>query len=434
MRRAASASRRATRFANALREDCPITMSKSRKDDTHDREADNATEPERDAPDNGATGQAPEQDTAPANGDGDAAEASGADNGAGTPADAAPPPPSRGGRLLAALALLIAIAAVAAAGFLGWRLYQLEQRVASIPAERSAALESYLRPDALQPLRSRIESLEAERADLAGEVRQRVERLQESLESVRSTTERHQIGWRLAEIRYLLSIAVRRLLIARDTEGAEAALAAADASLAELGDVRLLPLRKAIVEDLDAVRAIQPADIEGIALRLQNLLARVESLPRAPLRKAAVDEDEPADEGWWQQLRRQLADFVVIQRRPAGPAPIDPKAGDGLLPSDALTLALEDARRAALARDDDAFGAALERATELLERHFDPQSGATVRFSEGLAELRQRHVDTDLPDLTDTLDLARRLAREVEQAARETAAPAEPSATENEEE
>lgn len=420
-------------------------MSKSRNDDTRKPDADDATGPENGAPADSTTGQVPDDDSAqadsPTDATGDASAGEGADtpdpssgdDGAGTSAGSSAPPPRRNGRLLAALALLFALAAAAAAGFLGWRLYQLEQRVAAIPAERSAALESYLQPDALRPLRSRIESLEADREDLAGEVRQRVEQLRESIESVRSMAERHQIGWRLAEIRYLLSIATRRLLIARDTEGAVAALAAADASLAELRDVRLLPLRKAIVDDLDAVRAVEPADIEGIALRLQRLLAQVESLPRAPLRETASEEDETSGEGWWERLRRELGDFVVIQRRPAGPTTVEPKARDGLQPGDTLTLALEDARRAALARDDDDYDTALERAAEVLERHFDPQSGRTIRFSEGLSELRRRSVDTELPDLTDTLELARRLAREVEQAARENAASAEEPAAEEEE-
>lgn len=410
-------------------------MSESRNDDTRKPDTDDAAELENDAPAGSTTGQVPDDDTpqaaSPPEATGDASAGESADtpdpssgeDGAATPAGAAAPPRRRGGRLLAALALLFALAATAAAGVLGWRLYQLEQRVASIPAERSAALESYLRPDALRPLRSRIESLEAQREELAGEVRQRVERLQESVESVRSMTERHQIGWRLAEIRYLLSVAARRLLIARDTEGAEAALAAADASLAELRDVRLLPLREAIVEDLGAVRAVQPADIEGIALRLQSLLARVESLPRTPLRSSDPDDAEAGADGWWERLRRQLGDFVVIQRRSAGPAPVEPKVDDGLRPTEALTLALQDARRAALTRDEERFGTALDRAADVLERHFDPQAGATIRFSEGLSELRGRSVDTDLPDLTGTLELAQRLAREVEQAARETVAP-----------
>lgn len=408
-------------------------MSESRNEDTRQREPDEAgIEPEEGTPETGAAGQSAEGDPkqsepapdTPAEQAGDDSPARDGDDAAAA-TDTPSPPPPRGGRLLASFALLLALAAGAAAGYLGWRLYQLEQRVGAIPDERAAALESYLQPDALRPLRSRIESLEAGRDDLARDVEERVDRLQESVESVRAMTERHQIGWRLAEIRYLLSIAVRRLLIAHDPEGAEAALAAADASVAELRDARLLPLRQAIVEDLGAVRAVQPADIEGIVLRLQSLLAQVDSLPRAPLREAGPADEESTAEGWWQQLRREFRDFVVIQRRPAGPAPIEPRAGDGLRPADALRLALEDARRTALARNEADFDTALERAAELLERHFDPQSGATARFSEGLADVRGRSVDTDLPDLSDTLELAQRLAREIEHARKSAAAEEE---------
>lgn len=394
-------------------------MSESPKEDTTESRPDDGATPESQTP---ADTDAAEPAGAGESDEGEApARPGGSDGGDGgdtpEPAHATAPPPRRPGGWLLALALLIALAAGGAAGYLGWRLYQLEQRVAGIPAERAAALEPLLRPDALQPLRARIESLEAEGQDTARELGQRVDRVEQALESVRAMTERHQIGWRLAEIRYLLSIAARRLVIAFDTDGAEAALEAADASVAELQDARLLPLRKAIVEDLGAVRAVQPVDIEGIALRLESLLRQADSLPRAPLR-GSRGGDAGADDGWWQQLRERLGNFVVIQRRPVGPAPVEPKTGEGLRPADALTLALQDARRAALARDDADYRQALERAAEVLQGHFDPQAAATVRFGEGLADLRGRTVETELPDLSDTLTLARRLAREIEQARR----------------
>ncbi|MDX1610560.1 MAG: uroporphyrinogen-III C-methyltransferase, partial [Halofilum sp. (in: g-proteobacteria)] len=113
--------------------------------------------------------------------------------------------------------------------------------------------------------------------------------------------------------------------------------------------------------------------------------------------------------------------------RPSGPAEIDPRAADGLRPAEAMRLALEDARRAALARNGDDYTTALQRAAEVLEAHFDPEAGTTTRFRQGLADLRRRSVETDLPDLTDTVTLANRLAREIEHARRDAAA-AEPAA------
>jgi len=409
-------------------------MTESRTEDSEERAEDTARPPEHD--DGAADEERPAEEATevtPVTG-GD----EGGDADSGEPGR---PPPGggqgggrRGGGWLLALALLIALAAAGAAGYLGWRLYRLEQRVAAIPGERAAALEPYLRPDALQPLQARIESLEAQRVALSDRLGERVDQLAESLEAVRAITERHQIGWRLAEIRYLLSIATRRLAIAYDLDGAEAALGAADDAVASLQDVRLIPLRKAIIEDLGAVRELQPTDIEGIALRLQSLLNRVDDLPRAPLRSAGAEAsgDGRATGGWLQQLRDRLADFVVIERRPGGPAPVVPQQGEALGAADALTLALEDARRAALARDGQEYRQALERAAETLDAQFDPEAGATIRFREGLAELGRRTVETEVPDLTDTLELARRLAAEVEQA-RRRAVPdenAEPAADE----
>lgn len=401
-------------------------MNESRPEDSEERPEDtaqpaNAEDTSETAKVDETTGSDSAEDTA-ATGDGESDRS-------GSQRPPASGGPRRRGGWVTFLVFLIAVGAAGAAGYLGWRLYQLEQRVARIPDQRAAALEAYLQPDALQPLQARIESLEAQRETLSDRLGDRVEQLAQSIEAVRAVAERHQIGWRLAEIRYLLAVAVRRLTIAYDLDGAEAALSAADDAVATLQDTRLIPLRKAIIEDLGAVREVQPADIEGIALRLQSLLNQVDGLPRAPIDPGAAEGDA-ADNGggWLQQLRDKLADFVVIQRRPGGPAPVVPKHGPGLGPADALTLALEDARRAALARDEENYRRALRRAAETLADHFDAEAGATIRFREGLADLRGRTVETRVPDLTDTLELARRLAAEVEQARRE--AEVEPAADE----
>lgn len=344
---------------------------------------------------------------------------------------AAGPPPRRAGKWVLALALLIALAAAGAAGYLGWRLHELEQRVADIPGEREAALEPLAERSALQTLESQLESqfeqrlqsavdekaetLISARDEALGEVRERLATLETGVEDIRELAARDQINWRLAEIRYLLAIAQRRVAIDRDTRSAIAALEAADRAIGEFGDVRLLPLRQRIIDDLSDLRSVETADLEGIALRLQNLLGRVPDLPAAgSVTTVTAGESNGTGGGWWDALVTRLDRFVTVRRREAGPEPGRPQPSTELPEADTLVLALERARSAALSRDPAAYQRALTRASDALDKGFAADERATERFREGLAWLQERPVEVDLPDLTPTVDLAEKLSARIE--------------------
>ncbi|MFW5969199.1 MAG: uroporphyrinogen-III C-methyltransferase [Halofilum sp. (in: g-proteobacteria)] len=377
------------------------------------------------------------EDTGSPEGDGPGAGESG-DGDAGTQATAAAGPPRRGAAgWVVALALLIALAAAGAAGYLGWRLYELERRVATIPEEREAALEPLAERSALESLDQKFEqrlqaavdekaeSLISERDEALGEVRERVGTLESGVEDIRELAARDQIDWRLAEIRYLLAIAQRRVLIDSDVRSAIAALESADRAIGEFGDVRLLPLRQRIVDDLSALRSAETADIEGIALRVQNLLGRVPELPAAGTQTTveASEENEKNGTGsWWERVVARLDDFVTVRRREAGPEAGRPQPATELPEGDRLVLALERARSAALVRDPSAYERALTRASEMLDEGFAKDARATERFREGLDWLREQPVEVDLPDLEPTVDLAERLSARIESSRKDESA------------
>lgn len=383
---------------------------------------------------NGREGAARDDDSASTDRDAprtDQAEGTGASNGDGDDgrADetvAAGPPPRRSGKWVLALALLIALAAAGAAGYLGWRLHELEQRVADIPAEREAALEPLAERSAVQALESRFEqrlqsavdekaeALVSARDEALGEVRERLATLETGVEDIRELAARDQINWRLAEIRYLLAIAQRRVAIDRDTRSAIAALEAADRAISEFGDVRLLPLRQRIIDDLSDLRSVESADLEGIALRLQNLLGRVPDLPAAGSVMTVTASETNGTGGWWDALVTRLDRFVTVRRREAGPEPGRPQPSKELPEADTLVLALERARSAALSRDPEAYQRALTRASNALDKGFATDAQATERFREGLAWLQERPVEVGLPDLAPTVDLAEKLSARIE--------------------
>jgi len=90
---------------------------------------------------------------------------------------------------------------------------------------------------------------------------------------------RYQRDWVLAEIDYLLRIANRRLQIARDINGAIAALHAADQRLFELGDLNFFEIRKLLSADIARLKVLHQADINGAALSLDQMINNLDALP-----------------------------------------------------------------------------------------------------------------------------------------------------------
>ncbi|MDZ7748217.1 MAG: uroporphyrinogen-III C-methyltransferase [Halofilum sp. (in: g-proteobacteria)] len=421
-------------------------------------EADDAARPRPDEPGSGDDAGAPDADTAStaapdeprgpeeATGDG-AGEDHGAGGAGAREADAEDAPAAEGGAddedaadsgrdgdghgggrerrpgraIAVALLVLVLLALAGGGGWLGWRLYQVEQQLAQVPAARAEALQPLARQGALEDavgrLEGEIEQLAARGSDATREVAERVDQLEEAVKTVRELAGRGQVDWRMAEVHYLLSVGARRLAIAGDRSAAIAALQAADRSLAALGDVRLVELRQAIVEDITAIRQVTPADVEGIALRIQSLLQRVPDLP-PPAEPRTVAVDEPETDGdtiggprdWWASIKQRLSQYVVIRRQPGAGEPPRPSPDTTLPAAEKLGFALAEARRAALRHDSDAYTAAIARARDLLESGFAADTPTTRRFADALAGLAEQPVVTTYPDLTATLEQAERAA------------------------
>lgn len=360
------------------------------------------------------------------------------------------PPPRRGGRGLAVFALLIALAAAGAAGWFGWRVLQLERQVAAVPEQREQALAPLASQDALDSVARRLERglgsvedmqqrlsevanaqqrLQGEHEAVLDDLRTRLETVEAALENLRDQRERDGSDWRMAEVRYLVSIAVQRLAISNDIAGAVAALKAADRSLARMGDPRVIELRKRIVDDIETLEAIEPADVEGIALRIQNLAPRIPHLePPAPPEPQPAPEPEPAadasddesTQGWWGAIREQVGSLVSVRREAEPDVPSSPAAPSGPPPSaelpagERLLLVLKDASRAALNHAPEAYDQAIGRALELLNDEYAESAPVVDRFRDALEELQGRRVTTDLPDLAPTFERTEALAAKLE--------------------
>lgn len=187
------------------------------------------------------------------------------------------------------------------------------------------------------------------------------------------------IGWQLAEVKYLLLIASQRLALARDVDTAQAILQSADARLMEIADPALIPVREQLIADINRLKAARSTDYAGLALMLADLAERSDQLPLnlggTDAQAVLPDDNVPATtENRWQRLVRnlwqELKSLVIIARTDKNTAAL-------LVPQERyflyqnLRLQLELSRMALLIRDEDQYRISVRASTEWLDEYFD---------------------------------------------------------------
>jgi len=352
----------------------------------------------------------------------------------------APPPPTpptlrqRAQAALAALRRPSVLIAVLALLLLGWqwletraRLEDLQQQLAKRLAESDTlAKEDRIlakqTQEVLQSLQGKVGGLDIKLAEAQGQ--------QLALEAMYQELSRSRDERLLAEIEQSVSIATQQLQLAGNVEVALIALQSADArlSLAGQGQPRFLPLRKLINRDIERLKALPLADVSGIALKLESVIAAVDKLPLAfeqrprPVASAKVPaadkkENEISSLGFWQELGRDLwaeaKQLIRIERIDrSDPALLSPTHAFFLREN--LKLRLVDARLALLQRDSKTYREDLRQARDWLERYFDTREKPVQSAVATLKGVSSIDLNLELPTLSETLAALRnmKLARE----------------------
>lgn len=321
---------------------------------------------------------------------------------------------------LTMFALLLAVLATTVAGFLWWQYREFYVALDAADDETARLI------DTLRASNERIDeridalstALEANRtrmaaiADSAGALPARVAALEQRVAETQGGAFEAREDWLRAEAEYHLALASSELALAGRWENAIAALEHADATLGQLGNPALGPVREAIADELIELRAVTLPDVEGLAFSLARLAERVGTFP---LRNAGVpassaresfEDVEPGLGRLWLGIKRALAGIIRVER---SEQPVDPllSAEERRLVRKQVEVELMLARIAALEGQSQTFQASLEAAVELLRREFD----ATTPELEGaialLEQMRTLEVAPAKPDLSGSLNRLR---------------------------
>ena len=338
-----------------------------------------------------------------------------------TPTPAVEPPPAarpdRMARTLGGAALVVAVigAGVAVDAALSTRRVDATagNRLAELGNESQQSKAALAQAQAsLKEAQARIGELEARVADTQ---EQRVALEEMYRELSRSADDRV-----LSEVEQMLVLASQQLQLAGNVRAALVALQAADQRLARAEKLAAAPLRRAITQDMDRLKAVPQVDVAGMAVKIDQAIAQADSLPlvipeSVPAARPArvkVSEDtgfRRAALDFWEEMKG-LVRIRDLETQDA--ALVSPQQGYFLREN--LKLRLLAARMSLLARDEASFRDDLRASQALIARWFDARAKPTTVMLASLKQVGETPVVISVPDINASLAAVRtaRAARE----------------------
>jgi uroporphyrin-3 C-methyltransferase len=323
----------------------------------------------------------------------------------------------RAARILGAVALLATAAAawIAVDARLSVRTMESTAggRLAELGAESQTSKNALAQLQAqLRDAQSRVTELEARVADTQ---EQRVALEEMYRELSRSADDRV-----LSEVEQMLVQASQQLQLAGNVRGALAALQAADQRLARAEKLAATPLRRAITQDMDRLKAVPQIDTVGLAVKLDGLIAQTDSLPLliaetpppARVARLRVPEEQGitrAARDFWEEMKG-----LVRIRDLDAPEPVLLAPAQTYYLRENLKLRLLAARVSLLARDESTFREDLRATQAWIAKYFDARARPTVAALATLRQIAEAPVHIAAPDINASLAAVRtaRTARE----------------------
>ncbi|HWW72470.1 MAG TPA: uroporphyrinogen-III C-methyltransferase [Duganella sp.] len=260
-----------------------------------------------------------------------------------------------------------------------------------------------------------------------------------ALEQLYQDLSKNRDEWALTEIEQVLSTASQQLQLAGNVPGALIALQNADRSLSRSDKPQFITIRRAIAKDTDKLKALPSVDSVGVALRLDNVIAQIDTLPMlsdekptlpAPPQKKvkvkpALDKNgkpvpaaEPGEPspwllalqntwtGWSTEMWTDVRQLIRV-RSVETPDALMLSPTQAYFLRENLKLRLLNARMALLSRNEAAFRADLIAAQEALVKYFDTRARNTQTVQALLRQVQTSNLAIEMPTLSDSLNAVR---------------------------
>ncbi|HEX6690953.1 MAG TPA: uroporphyrinogen-III C-methyltransferase [Burkholderiales bacterium] len=309
------------------------------------------------------------------------------------------------------------LAIVLAAGLATYYWVDLRQRLSGTQEEiasrlraaetsaREAGTMARAAQDSVLASQARVAALEARLAESQSQ--------QLALEALYSDLTRNRDEWQLAEIEQVLAIASQQLQLAGNVRAALLALQLAEARLARTDRPQFVPIKRALTRDIERLKALPAIDTAAMTMRLDGLIAGVDSMPLAfdeRAEKPAAAKSAAPEAGFWSRLGSEvwgeLRQLVVVRQINSPEPPLLPPS-QAYFVRENLRLRLLNARISLLTRDEAGYREDLRATQAWIRRYFDPRSKQTVDALAQLKGLSSASLSFEMPTISESLDAVR---------------------------
>ena len=317
------------------------------------------------------------------------------------------------------MASIALVAALVLAGVYGW--YDARSRIGATQdelahrlrdietASSEAKLVAKQSQEMVREAQGKLAVLEAKLAESQSQ--------QLALESLYQELSRNRDEWALAEIEQVLTIAAQQLQLSSNVRAALLALQLAESRLARSDRPQFIPVRKAVARDIERLRNVPSIDVTEVSLKLDGLIAAVDTLPLAfdertaeAARSGKLAPRTDAQAGFlvrfsaevWGELKSLIR--IRSVEGPEAPLLAPPQA---YFLRENLKLRLLNARLALAMRDEAGFREDLRVAQSWVNRYFDARAKPAAAFGAQLRQLGAASFTFELPTLADSLEAVR---------------------------
>ena len=212
--------------------------------------------------------------------------------------------------------------------------------------------------------------------------------------------------WMLAEAEYLVRMAGRKLWLEHDLISAITLLGNADERIRALNDPSLMPIRKALAEDITKLKGMPRIDREGLTLKLAALEDQIELLPLStvsmPEAKLEADQAVTANPDEWESNLKKnwvkfTENFVTIRRRDGAVEALLSPQQEIFLRENLKTKLLQ-AQISVYREQQTLYEDSLDKAQRWLTQYFDTENSATRYMQGEIDKLKGEQIQIDYPE------------------------------------
>jgi uroporphyrin-3 C-methyltransferase len=343
--------------------------------------------------------------------------------------DAPVPPQRASARWLPAVAI-VALALTLTALALAWNTQQrvgtLERELVQRQADsQTLAAEARVVARAAQELARETAAKAALIEARVAEAAMQRSQVEELLQSVSRSRDENVV----ADVEAAVRVALQQSALTGSAEPLVATLKQADERLARYNQPRLERVRRAVVRDLDRVKALGVTDISSLAVRLDEAVRLVDELPllslAEPRSKASATPARPATAAstaasavvassdwheralqWWKDTSRRVGDEIrslVRVTRIDHPEAMLVAPEQQFFVRENLKLRLLNARLALLSRQFEIAQSDIRDAQAALDRYFERGSKRSAAVADLLRQVSAQARQTSVPRPDETL-------------------------------